>query len=224
MNTIQRACAQSLVIGLMAAIAASCSSGGGGSSGSSTPTPSSASSGGTTSKLPPLAAPVSLDDNHQVGTVHWSNGDTSDGAQGQTVAGLSCGDPPQTFHIHTHLSIFLNGEALAIPANIGFANPSPTTTCHYTLHTHDLSGKIHVEAAAQGTYTLGQFFQIWGQPLTTTNVAGLTDNIVFYVTDNGVVALYSGDPSKITLVSHREITIQVGTPISEIPNYTWSGN
>jgi len=26
------------------------------------------------------------------------------------------------------------------------------------------------------------------------------------------------------LLSHREITIQVGTPIDQIPNYTWSAH
>jgi hypothetical protein len=34
----------------------------------------------------------------------------------------------------------------------------------------------------------------------------------------------TGDWHGIQLESHREITIQVGTPIAEISNYTWSGN
>jgi hypothetical protein len=57
-------------------------------------------------------------------------------------------------------------------------------------------------------------------------VAGLTGKpIVVYVTDqNGVVTMASGDWGDIELLSHREITIQVGTPIAEIPNYTWTGH
>jgi hypothetical protein len=51
---------------------------------------------------------------------------------------------------------------------------APQGRCFYTIHTHDKSGKIHVEAAAPGTFTLGQLFAIWGQSLTNTNIAGLT--------------------------------------------------
>jgi hypothetical protein len=96
----------------------------------------------------------------------------------------------------------------------------------YTLHTHDHSGKLHVEAAAPATFTLGQIFRIWGQPLGPDNVAGLTGKpIVVYVTDNnGVVTEATGDWNDIELLSHREITIQVGTPITEIPNYTWTAH
>ena len=48
--------------------------------------------------------------------------------------------------------------------------------------------------------------------------------IVIFLTDNGVVTEADSDWQNIELKSHREITIQVGTPISEIPNYTWAGN
>ena len=128
----------------------------------------------------------------------------------------------ETYHVHTHLSIFLNGEALAVPNEIGI-NSSPD--CFYQLHTHDLSGKLHIEAAAPQTFTLGQFFGVWGEPLENTNVAGLIGMpIVVYVTDDGVVTEADGDWHAIELKSHREITIQIGTPITEIPNFTWSAN
>ena len=32
------------------------------------------------------------------------------------------------------------------------------------------------------------------------------------------------DGHAIELKSHREITIQIGTPITEIPNFTWSAH
>ena len=80
--------------------------------------------------------------------------------------------------------------------------------------------------AAPATFTLGQLFAIWGQPLESTNVAGLTGMpVIIYVTDNnGVVSEATGNWRDIELLSHREITIQVGTPVTEIPNFTWSGN
>jgi len=130
----------------------------------------------------------------------------------------------EAYHVHSHLSIFLNGEQLAVPGQIGIVEPSPTTQCNYVTHTHDTSGIVHVEAPAQGTFTLGQFFAIWGQPLSYSDVAGNPGvPVVVYVTDNNVVTQYTGDLSAIELLSHREITIQLGTPITYIPYYTWSG-
>ncbi len=83
---------------------------------------------------------------------------------------------------------------------------------------------LHVEASAAGLFTLGEMFAIWGQPLSYTDIAGLSGvPVVVYITDNGVTTEYSGDLSSIELLSHREITIQVGTPITEIPSYTWVG-
>jgi hypothetical protein len=133
---------------------------------------------------------------------------------------------PETYHVHTHLSIFLDGVAQRVPAEVGIVQQTPTTECFYSLHTHDYSGKLHIEAAAPATFTLGQWFGIWGQPLEAANVAGLTGMPVrVFVTDNnGVVTEAVDHWADIELLSHREITIQVGTPITEVPNITWNGN
>jgi predicted small lipoprotein YifL len=177
--------------------------------------------------VPPLSSVVvNLDDNHAVGAVHWSDGNTAAGGQGQVVQGLEClPSMIETYHVHTHVSIFLDGVALAFPADIGIAPLQPSGRCFYSIHTHDLSGKIHVEGPAPGTFTLGQLFAIWGQPLETTDVAGLTGKpIVVYSTEQSTVTRVSGDWKAIELTSHKEITIQIGTPIAEIPNFTWSAN
>jgi len=144
----------------------------------------------------------------------------------------------EEFHVHTHLSIILNGEdrplpwnpndpaVLAIPSDLGIVNAADgTRQCIYSLHTHDNSGMLHVEAPVPGTFTLGQFFDIWGQPLTPTNVAGLVDMpIVVYLTEaDGTTTIVPDHWQDIELTSHRNITIQVGSPIKEIPNFTWTG-
>jgi hypothetical protein len=193
---------------------------------SPTPSPSPSPTPSPSPSVPPLSSViVDLNDNHRVGDLYWSNGNTANGGVGQTVQGLSCElNMSETYHVHTHLSIFLDGEALAIPQNVGIHNQLPSR-CFYNLHTHDYSGKIHVEAPAPGTFTLGQFFAIWGQPLETDNVAGLTGKpIVVYSTDNATVTQVTTDWKQIELTTHKEITIQVGTPITEIPNFTWNSN
>jgi len=126
--------------------------------------------------------------------------------------------------LHAHLSIYLNGEALAVPAQIGVVDTTPLTSCHYALYTQDASGMIYAEGHRPDRFTLGQFFQIWGEPLSYSDVAGNPGvPVVVYVTDNNVVTQYTGDLTDIDLLSHREITIQIGTPVAAIPNYTWSG-
>lgn len=175
--------------------------------------------------LPALGTAVALDDNHAVGNAFWPSGATATGGQGQPVSGLTCGAVPEGYHVHTHLSIFMNGQALQIPSSVGILTATDTrAACDYPVHTHDLSGKVHLHATAPTGFTLGQFFAIWGQTLSRTNVAGITSlPVVVYITDNGTVTRYEGDLAAIPLISHREITIQIGSAIGQVPNFTWGG-
>jgi hypothetical protein len=153
-------------------------------------------------------------------------GNSDTGGQGEAVDGIDClPSMPDDYHVHTHLSIFLNGEALAVPQNIGIVD-SDTAQCFYSIHTHDATGKLHIEAAAAGKFTLGQFFRIWGRTFSNIEVGGLVGMpIVVYVTDpDGKVTEIPDDQwQDIELLSHREITIQIGSAITEIPNFTWDG-
>ena len=224
----------SLQKGIPVAVLLSMLCGCGGGGGSDAPPPSSPSPPTVppppppppASTVPPLSSTVvDITDNHKIGVDHWPDGNSSTGGKGDPVDGIPCvASPPETYHVHTHLSIFLNGEALAIPQALGITN-APAGRCLYEIHTHDHSGKIHVEAAASGTFTLGNVFHIWGRSLTNTDIAGITGlPIVIYTTDNGTVTEVKDNWADIELKSKREITIVVGTPITEIPNITWTGN
>jgi len=164
----------------------------------------------------------------QVGGFYWADGDTATGGQGAPVDAIPCGAEITTFHIHSHLTIALNDVLLTVPGQIGITTATSTTpSCTYQIHTHDGSGRIHVEAPAQVSYNLGNFFHVWGQPLAADNIAGITTQpIVIYITEaDGTTTVFSGDPNTIDLTSHRLITIQIGDPpLSEIPNFTWSQN
>jgi hypothetical protein len=214
---------------LMGALLAGC--GGGGSSdspppASPAPPPAAPAPPPPAPTVPPLSSTIiEISDGHTVGTAHWDAGDTATGGQGGTIAGMDCIiNPPDTYHVHSHVSVFLDGTQLAVPQYVGGVEQSGTH-CFYPLHTHDQSGKIHVEAPAPGTFTLGQLFTIWGQPLESTNVAGLTGKpIRVFVTDAGVVTESTSDWANIELTTHREITFQVGSDIAEIPNYSWTGD
>ena len=59
-------------------------------------------------------------------------------------------------HIHPHVSIFINGQAQKLPANIGV-----TPLCMRPIHTHDDSGTLHLEFKKIRAVKLGEFFQVW---------------------------------------------------------------
>ena len=147
------------------------------------------------------------------------------GASGTAVDGIQCQPTEQvTYHVHAHIAVYVNGKARLIPEGVGItpARQEVSTsegpyvasgTCYYWLNTHTNDGIIHVGAPAQQTYTLGQFFDIWGQPLTATQVGPATGSLIVYV--NG--QRYTGDPRAIPLAAHALIQLDVGTDFAPQP-------
>jgi len=129
---------------------------------------------------------------------------------GQTIGGISCdAQEGQRIHIHQHLVILDHGKAVDIPPNVG--QPSGKR-CIYWLHTHTPDGFIHVEAPLDRSFTLGDFFTVWGQPLSRTTAASahLAKGESLKVWVNGEP--FAGDPRTIPLAAHADIVIQVGGP------------
>jgi hypothetical protein len=153
-----------------------------------------------------------------------TDGDTGKGGTGQRVDGISCGPFAGTYHIHSHLSLLVNGVRIAIPDTIGMKNPgaevngfTTNASCFYAIHTHDADGYIHVENAAPANFTLGNLFDIWGRPLSTFDVAGFTGSVRVFVAQapphNAIASNYierTGDPRVIVFSSHEEIAVEVG--------------
>lgn len=171
--------------------------------------------------VPPLSPTLDdLTDGHAVGTSRWPDPQTD----GSPIGRFTCVfRPPQALAFRAHLSILVNNEPQKIPLYLG-ASRQPPTHCFYAIHTHDASGRIHVTPQEPGIFTLGELFEIWGQPLTNTNVAGIVGlPVEVYVTDGGTtVRVEDTDWAAIELKPHREITIELGTPLDAIPNYTWT--
>jgi hypothetical protein len=145
---------------------------------------------------------------------------TATAVTGKPMDGISCSASEQTvFHIHAHLTIFVNGSARQIPAAIGIPGAQAQTTaqgpfvetgtCFYWLHTHAADGIVHIESPVQRAYTLGNFFDEWGQPLGTGRVGPATGPVVALY--NGQV--YQGNPRNIPLTAHAQIQLEVGTPL-----------
>jgi hypothetical protein len=145
---------------------------------------------------------------------------TTTKASGQAVDSISCSTTEQTiFHIHAHLTVFVNGTPRQVPAGIGIPGAVATQTpagpfissgtCFYWLHTHAPDGIIHIESPVHRTYTLGEFFDEWGQPLGPDQVGPASGHVTAIY--NGKV--YQGDPRDIPLTAHAQIQLEVGTPL-----------
>jgi hypothetical protein len=140
-----------------------------------------------------------------------------------------------TYHVHAHLDEFVNGRRVLVPAGIGLdiadsavhqgeVEGAPSyggielcaRPCVSPLHTHDVTGVIHIEAPVRTSFTLGEFFREWGVRLDGSCVGG-------YCEPDATIAAFvdgqrrPGNPAVIELTSHEEIAVVIGTPPSSIP-------
>lgn len=90
---------------------------------------------------------------------------SSDNKTNREIA-LSCTlDMYTEFHIHPHLQIIINGQNQVIPANVGIIG-----NCLHPIHTHDDTGKIHVESPVKRDFTLADFFAVWNKPFNKDQI------------------------------------------------------
>jgi hypothetical protein len=145
--------------------------------------------------------------------------------KGETIDGIQCQNTEKVaFHIHAHLAIFVDGKQKQVPYGIGIGplpgggfggqaykyGPFVTEgSCFMWLHTHTADGIIHMEAPKQITFNLGDFFDIWGIKLSSSQVGPAKGKVTALV-DGKVVG---GNPRSIVLKDHELIQLDVGTPL-----------
>ena len=113
-----------------------------------------------------------------------------------------------SYHIHVHLTIWLNGSQVTVPAQTGIA---PDTSCYYWLHTHDTTGVVHIEAPATASLSLQQFLHIWGQHFSTLGFPDqLASSTGWTIWVDG--KQISGGFSKVVFQPHMVITIAYNSP------------
>ncbi len=140
-------------------------------------------------------------------------------AQYPIIDGIKCDRVEHfNYHYHAHLDIFVDGFSYLIPAGIGIKPPD----CIYWLHNHDTSGIIHIESPENKTFTLGQFFDIWGKKFNNSllfdfKIDNSTDRTLsVYVNGSAINGTSYRD---LPLVNHEDIAVVYGTPPPEIPSY-----
>jgi hypothetical protein len=125
----------------------------------------------------------------------------------------------EIFHIHSLLHVYVNGQPVTVPANIGL---DQSTGTYSPLHTHDTSGIIHMEADQTYPFTIGQVFAVWG-------VRFANDQLGPYKRRNGNQLQVYVDGKRVTdpvdYVMHEHDDIVVGSgkpgsfPISTAANF-----
>lgn len=128
----------------------------------------------------------------------------------------------QALHTHQHLDIFVDGKPVQVPGDLGIGEGFISD-----LHTHASypPGIVHVESPTQARFSLGQFFAVWGVPLSATCIGSLCEEgdkqLKAWVNGEAVTA----DPTRIVLEDHQQITLAYGTPAQEpkpVPSsYDW---
>lgn len=75
-------------------------------------------------------------------------------------------------HDHSNLNIYLDGQQRLIPAQVGIN----TDICNgesenmHAVHTHDSTGKLHIESNTNIDIPIGVFFDIWGVHFNETGI------------------------------------------------------
>jgi hypothetical protein len=126
------------------------------------------------------------------------------------------------YHIHVHVSIYINGQPSPIPQYVGIPTDqqSGQATCFYWLHTHDTSGVIHIESPVNQIYTFGQFLDEWNQGFQSLGFPSqllLTSGWTIWV--NGQP--YHGSLRNIPLNAHTLITLAFNSPNAK-PDTTYN--
>jgi hypothetical protein len=129
----------------------------------------------------------------------------------------SCGVEGTVVHYHPLLVINTNGAQQHLPydpgqpADIGYiSQPGYTNSKYYCpagqlhwLHTHDGSGIVHVELpqTVPTNPTLGDFFMIWGEPLSPSQAWTFSGQLHadVYNSDARSSTDYSSNPTSIPL-------------------------
>lgn len=120
------------------------------------------------------------------------------------------GFPPvgdESYHVHALLSVYVDGEQVPVPTNIGI---DQSNGYHSPLHTHTPDGVIHFEADDPSPFTLQQVFTIWGVDFSADRLGAYAPDsakqIHVYVNGERVV-----DPAGYEINNGDNVVVAYGT-------------
>jgi len=100
--------------------------------------------------------------------------------------GMECLDHEGlAMHFHPYLTILIDGNEYSIPGNTGIDTDVCKGAMHMT-HTHDDSGKIHVESKQVEEVPLEVFFDVWGKHFDETGIMEYRDGTIEMTVDGQI--------------------------------------
>jgi len=125
-----------------------------------------------------------------------------------------------------HLELFAGGHVVQLPAGIGFAPPLRrhgayvrSGRCVYPMRTAEPTGLVML--ASGPIRTLGEFFDLWGQPLSRSTMAafaaGAGHRVSVFI--NGM--RWPESPDSAPVSPGAQITIEVGSHVPPHTSYTF---
>jgi hypothetical protein len=162
----------------------------------------------------PIAPAPSASDSPDDSAGTWAR--VADQSASAARAGLPMlGQEMLAVHYHAHLDLLVRGVPVAVPAGVGIDSIQQQIS---PLHTHDLTGVVHIESEKDIPFTLGQFFTEWGQPLDASHVGpvAVAQGEQLRVYRDG--KLVTGNPAALKFTKHGEFFIWVG-PAGSPPSH-----
>ena len=141
----------------------------------------------------------------------WDSNGAESGARADAL-----GLPPEgtTMHEHANMQIFVHGKRVRIPTDIGI---DPTKGTIQSIHTHDTTGTVHLESSQSRTFTLDEFFGVWGVRFTPSCLGAYCNDQVnrlqVFVGGKEV----TGDLLSVPLDDQTVIVVTYGTA-AELPD------
>ena len=102
------------------------------------------------------------------------------------------------------LNLQVDSAPVTVPAWVGIDR---ARALQAPAHTHDESGTIWVEGKAAGSFTLGQFFTLWGVRLSPSCVGGVCGRLLIRVDGTATTA----DPRELRLSTAKRIDLTVSS-------------
>ncbi len=146
-------------------------------------------------------------------------------ARGLPIDGMNCRSRVRAISA-AHIELFAFNRVVIVPAGIGVMPPLRTQgafirdwRCAYPLRTLDPTGLVLL--AAGGPYTLGDLFDLWGQPLNNTVTAGFRssthENVSVFIDGRR----WTSAPRMAPLTRHAQITIEIGALVRPHSTYVF---
>jgi hypothetical protein len=106
-------------------------------------------------------------------------------------------------HYHFKMNIYIDEALIPIPEEIGISG-----SCMHVMHTHGADNTIHVELPtgySGPSPTLGNFFSIWGQTLSPTELLGETGSVTMKIGET----IYTDDVSSFSPSDGQELELRL---------------